>query len=269
MDSFVESAFSPVDVEQLFRSLYKSQLLPVFGLINVFNSLAGNSAIIKLAHELGIDHSERAMQERNSRNFSLDSYLYTLFDEIVGDLPVMEFQSEAVLYPYNLGLNQFTWDEIDEIFEGAIETDSLVAFLLWVIENNDDANIFFMMQEKYHWPFEEFVSVKEIPKLSTIKNRLKKLGADDLLPAVIWGLFPPDNLFFNNSVECADYLEFNRENLDYLREEFEKVRELCDDFAEVKNAVEADPENLIYLAEALGAKIESGRRVRVREVIRE
>jgi len=262
-----EAALFPVkNMENLFRSLHVARLPEVEEIISVFESLRNNSKILKLAHELGVDQCEAAVAERNSPRFTLESYLYILFYQNVGDLPVLEYQDEAVLMPVGVGLNYFMMDDIDEILDCGFEVDSLTAFLVWINEYNDDGETFFRLANQYHWPFDEFVQVKGFPALKVIKNRLHKLGADCMLPAVIYGIYPPNNVFFNVNPdsETREDLEFTRENLDYLNAEYAKIEGVCSDYATTRDIVDADPQNLVYLAEALGAKFENGRRVRVR-----
>jgi hypothetical protein len=212
-----------------------------------------------------VQEDETAAKYREERDYQ--NYLETMYEILFRNIPNIQISfddAEPYLFAEGEGTTSLMWDDVDAINRGECDKDnSLLAFIIWANEDNTDREVFYTMQEAYNWPFDEYCQIEKFPSKRTIKNRLVKMGHEELMPAILYGFYPPHNFFFEINPEMDDSsLLVTQENVEYIFKQYGKIKQLLNDYCDIRDRVNDDPYLLMYLAEAIGMKTESGRRVR-------
>ena len=262
---FRDTAIPLSDVYKKLRDA--CEIKTVIEITNQLDNLIVESLLFRLARQTGDDQRPEIAAMREAEDFDIELYREALYNALTGGIPHLDFDmsSDYSIYIEPQGLNQFSWDDVDEILSGGGYDSSLMTFIIWICSDYDDAEQFSTICENFEWPFVEMIHTGHFPKKETVIRRLKKMGIFDILfPIIPLFLYPEDNPFLTDSYEHGEgSYDLDLENIDYLRAEYAKIDGYLDKLITAENDVARQPMLLAGLAEALEAKTEDGKRFRI------
>lgn len=210
-------------------------------------------AIILCAKETGMDSRDEL--KSLAVILSAEAYAEKVWELIHQEIPLTDSTDEFM--PDLVGLNALMWDDADEIIQNPGGHESLFVFLTFCLGGEfaersqwDEARIAF------DWPeFEPIVLTPADFDEQAAVDCLNKRNASDLVGALEVGFFPPDTVFFNENPEDGSWcgLEISGENLEYLQDEWEESKPVCDRYTIATEAVDGDPNRLLDLIAAMDA----------------
>ena len=191
--------------------------------------------------------------------FSAKAYIEKVWDLINKEIPLEDIGEDG-LCPSLVGLNAWTWDDVDEACTDPTEYyNSLEIFLIYCLAGSEDANEESYQKARAHFYWPEFEAIDlgsyEHYDEQAARAYLVDHDASDLIGALEVGFFAPDNLYFSNNYEDGSYesYDFTPENLKMLQEEWAEAKPFVDRYVTACNAIGREPERLLTLIDAMNA----------------
>lgn len=191
--------------------------------------------------------------------FSADAYAAKVQELIEKEIP-LEDMGDGFLNPSLMGLNAWTWDDVDEACDDPTGySNSLEVFLVYCLAGTNDANEESYQKARAHFDWPEFEAIDlgsyEHYDEKAARAYLVDHDASDLIGALEVGFFAPDNLFFSINYEDGSYeaLDFTPDNLKILQDAWAEAKPVVERYGVACEAIRREPERLLTLIDAMNA----------------